>query len=61
MSEVYQSFALSQLAYDELPVHIRDRYALAAAMNAVADHLRDMGQGAAAATVRAILRNTHLQ
>ena len=55
LDDVMFAFATMHTLHDEMPEHVRDKHAVAAALKHVANHLDDLGHGIAAAEVRAVI------
>ena len=55
LDDVMFAFATIHTLHDEMPEHVRDKHALAAALKLVAAHLDHLGHGIAAAEVRAVI------
>jgi len=55
LDDVMFAFATIHTLHDEMPEHVRDKHAVAAALKHVAGHLDDLGHGIAAAEVRAVI------
>ena len=55
LSDVLLAWTIAHTMHDELPDHVRNVRAMAAALKHVSEHLDDLGHGIAAAEVRAII------
>lgn len=61
MNDLYLVFTTARADHDELPDHARDRYALAAVLKNLANHLNDLEQDHAAGVLRAACGNWYFK
>lgn len=61
MNDLYLVFTTARADHDEMPDHARDRYALAAVVKKLANHLSQMEQDRAAGELRAACGNWYFK